>query len=502
MKDLIQKIRNTVRHIGARSLIIAVIVFLVTAGIAVYIGRNLSATEKEVLLQQGELNAKEAAMEYDRCLITRENIVTLVGRTVDNMLQSGESNDAIKAYLTDQTNNIIATLDPSTTGLYGWINKEYLDGMGWVPDADYVAVERPWYIQTMESDQEITFIEPYLDMQTNTVMMTVSDLMSDGESVVAMDVRLDPIQGIVEKVSAATEGSQAFVLDETGVVVAHSDENQLGKKYLNETDGPCSAAAGKILTDGQMQFDLHTTEGNYSVYADKLEGGWYSVSMINADIWYRPLTRAMIIFCVVLALVVIFLVFVFLRLNAKNLALQQFHTRVYQEESRGKEWKALSETDRMTGLYDRVSGERLVNELLEAGHSGMFVELDIDQFKTINDSYGHQTGDLVIHAIAESLRAAFRSNDIVIRLGGDEFCIYAVGIVSQEMGKTIIHRLFERIQHLQIPELPDGKITVSAGAVIHTEEETASFAELYACADRAMYSSKKAPGNSLTFETM
>ena len=39
---------------------------------------------------------------------------------------------------------IIASLDPSTTGIYGWINEEYLDGAGWVPDEDYVATERPW----------------------------------------------------------------------------------------------------------------------------------------------------------------------------------------------------------------------------------------------------------------------------------------------------------------------------------------------------------------------
>ena len=306
-------------------------------------------------------------MEYDRCLITRVNIVTLVGRTVEHMQASGTDNESIKTYLTDQTNNIVATLDPSTTGLYVWINREYLDGAGWVPDDDYVPTERPWYTETIQSEDEITFVEPYLDMQTNTVMMTVTDLMNDGESVLAMDVSLEPIQQIVEKVSSTAEGIQAFVMNKTGAVVAHSDTQQLGKNYLTETGSPGGAAAEKILAEGRMQFDLSTAEGNYSVYANRLEGGWYSVSMINADIWYRPLTRAMIIFCVVLALVVFFLVFIFLRVSAKNLALQRLHTRIYLEQSRGQAWKALSETDRMTGLFDRVSGERMVNELLASG---------------------------------------------------------------------------------------------------------------------------------------
>ena len=156
----------------------------------------------------------------------------------------------------------------------------------------------------------------------------------------------------------------------------------------------------------------------------------------------------------------------------------------------------------MTGLSDRVSGERMVDELLKSGHSGMFIEADIDRFKSINDTYGHQMGDLVIQAVADALRATFRSNDIMIRLGGDEFCVYAVGINDREMGQAIISRLFERVQRIQVEGLPSGRISISTGAVIHTEKDEASFAELYACADRAMYRSKNIRGNSLTFGTI
>jgi len=499
VKNLLRKLRNTLKYIGPRSIVIALIVFLLTAGIAVYTGRHLLDTEKAVLIQRGELNAKEAAMEYDRCLLTRVNIVTLVGRTVENMFALGSDNAKIKAYLTEQTNNIVATLDPSTTGLYGWINREYLDGAGWVPDADYVPTERPWYTETLESKHEITFVKPYLDMQTNTIMMTVSDLMNDGESVLAMDVSLDPIQKIVEEVSAATEDSHAFVMNDSGIVVAHSDKSQLGRDYLTETESLGGAVARKILVDGQMKFDIQTAEGNYSVYVDKLEGDWFSISLINADIWYRPLTRAIVIFCVILGLIVFFLAFFFLKMYAKNRALQRAQMRIHLEESRGEKWKALSETDRMTALFDRVSGERMVDELLKSGNTGMFIEIDIDRFKSINDTYGHQTGDQVIQAVADALRTTFRSNDVMIRLGGDEFGIYAVGIIDRNMGRAIISRLFEKIQHLQVPGLPQGKISVSAGAVIHTEADAASFAELYAGADKAMYRSKKIRGNSLSF---
>ena len=499
MIDRIIKLRETLRQIGVKSIALALVVIFIGTGIAAFVGIRFYETEKEVLLKQGMLNAKESAVEYDRYLLTRVNIVTLVGYVVEDMLASGADARAIERYITDETGYIIATLDPSTTGLYGWINGEYLDGAGWVPDDDYIPTERPWYTQTLASNQKITFVEPYLDVQTDTVMMTVSHLLKDGQSVVAMDVRLDPIQEIVKQIASSTEGSQAFVLDGSGVVVAHPDERQLGKNFLDEPDSLGGAVAHRLLEKGQTQFDLETPEGNYSIYVDELEGGWYSVSLINADIWYRPLWRTAFFLFALLGLVVVFLVYVFLHLNAKNLALQRLHTRINQEEKRGKELQMLSETDRMTGLNDRVSAKRRVDELLSAGGKGMFLELDVDHFKAINDTYGHQAGDQVILAVADALRGVFRTNDIAMRLGGDEFGVFAVGITEQEMGETIIRRLINRIENLEIPELHGEKFHISIGAALCTGDEAPSFDGLYARADDVLYVSKKSSGNSLTF---
>ena len=474
-------------------------VFLIAVGTAAYIGSRLYASEKEVLQHRGALNAQEAAMEYNRYLITRMNVVTMVGCNVENLLADGAGAEKTEKYLTVETENVIETLDTDTTGLYGWFDGTYIDGSGWVPDADYVATERPWYTATITSNRKITFVEPYLDAQTNTIMMTVSELLSDGQSVLAMDVSLKPIQQIIEKIASATEGSQAFVLDAGGTVVAHSDESQLGIEYLDEPDSLGGAVARRLLYDGQTQFDLKTPEGNYSIYGNELEGGWYSVSLINSDVWYRPLEKTIILFAVILILLVAFLVFVFLRLHEKNLTLEMLHTRIDQEALRGDRLQALSETDRMTGLYDRVSGEKKVSQLLSTNVGGMFLELDIDHFKEINDTCGHQIGDLVICGVADALRSNFRTSDISMRLGGDEFGAFTVGIVEQEMAEHIIGRLFQRIDRLEIPELNGRKISISVGAVLWNGENKTTFDALYASADSAMYASKKESGHSLTF---
>ena len=499
MKERLRHLKEVLKYIGLKSIVLALLVLLIASIIAAFIGNHVYVNEREVLQLQGEINAKESAIEYNHYLHTHSDIVTLVRFTINDMLKSGADNEAVLDYLTNRTSYILDSLDPTSTGLYGWFNGEYLDGSGWVPDPDYVATERPWYRQTLESEDTITFVDPYVDAQTQKVMMTVSAMMDDGESVVAMDITLDPVQKIVEDVAAEIEGSQALVINEDGIIVAHSDKSQLGKNYLEEKDSLGATIATKLIKEGLTQFDVDTDEGRYSVYCNDLEGRWYSVSLINADIWYRPLERTTIVFTIIVAAMAMFLIFVFLHLSAKNLELEKMHKKITQEEKRGDELQILSETDRMTGLLDRVSGKRKIDDLLSSGAEGMFLELDIDNFKSFNDTFGHQAGDEVILTVADVIKNTFRTNDLSMRLGGDEFGVFAVGIVDRNMGEAIINRLFYMLEKKEVEQLKGEKINLSIGARLCRKEESVTFEKLYAEADEALYISKKRKGNSLSF---
>ena len=274
--------------------------------------------------------------------------------------------------------------------------------------------------------------------------------------------------------------------------------SQLGRNYMDEPDSLGGLVTHRLLTDGLKQFDLHTAEGKYVVYIDNLEGDWYSVSLINSDVWYRPLHRTMFIFSVIILLVIVAIIGFFLELTEKNITLQKLHDKVDEEQKKGAALQVLSETDRMTGLNDRVSGERKVTELISAGHGGMFLELDIDQFKSINDTYGHQTGDIVVHAVADALRGAFRTNDIIVRLGGANSSFLPLASAAARWA----NRSFSGssvTNNLVIPELRGEKVCISVGAVLTPDHGNLSFHELYGIADKALYISKKTPGSSLTF---
>ena len=160
---------------------------------------------------------------------------------------------------------------------------------------------------------------------------------------------------------------------------------------------------------------------------------------------------------------------------------------------------ALAESDIMTGILNRGSGEQKMIEALSKDVPGMMCIMDIDDFKSINDTYGHGAGDKVIRSIADIISAEFRENDIVFRLGGDEFAVYAIGVENEESGKAAIDRVFDCIHGLMIYELGDYRVNVSAGAVIRTKGGETSFENLYRQADSCVYKSKEIPGCILSF---
>ena len=150
-----------------------------------------------------------------------------------------------------------------------------------------------------------------------------------------------------------------------------------------------------------------------------------------------------------------------------------------------------SEMDALTGLFNRGAGEKNIRSLLEIGKRGMFCIIDIDGFKSINDEYGHQSGDAVLRAVAARLRSSFRSGDIVTRIGGDEFAVFAVGIEDVATGAICIERLFAQISAMNPEMLDGGRVSIRLGGSFVTQGEEKDFETLYREGDQALYQAKR-----------
>lgn len=169
-----------------------------------------------------------------------------------------------------------------------------------------------------------------------------------------------------------------------------------------------------------------------------------------------------------------------------------------EEKKRENRLLYLAQTDLMTGLCNRGSGERRIVEFLQDRTGGLLCLLDCDKFKAVNDTYGHTVGDDVIIAVAESLQKSCRENDILLRLGGDEFAIFMPGMLEQSSAEKFFERLFENVGQIAIPEMQGKRVEISLGACFYDGAENISFDQLYRNADKAMYESKKKQGYSAT----
>ena len=155
--------------------------------------------------------------------------------------------------------------------------------------------------------------------------------------------------------------------------------------------------------------------------------------------------------------------------------------------------RSLSLIDDLTGLYNRRGfsdlGEQYLKLARRSGRGVTMVYLDLDRFKTINDSLGHHVGDRALIKVADILRATFRRSDIIARLGGDEFGVLALE-AADESSETLVERLRERVIDYNESSPEPYQLSVSIGMAHHDDDPRVRLEDLVAEADSAMYREK------------
>ena len=147
-------------------------------------------------------------------------------------------------------------------------------------------------------------------------------------------------------------------------------------------------------------------------------------------------------------------------------------------------------TDPLTGLLNRSALERsLVRHLNIEGANGVYLLLDLDNFKKVNDMIGHQKGDLLLKQFADALVKWFRDSDLKARLGGDEFVVFMPNQVDEEILRKKLSAFIQYVDHDIFGEYKQCEVSVSIGAAF-MRYGTSTVSSLYREADSAMYVAK------------
>lgn len=163
---------------------------------------------------------------------------------------------------------------------------------------------------------------------------------------------------------------------------------------------------------------------------------------------------------------------------------------ISHSKQRIKELDKLANYDQLTGIMNRQSAEWEIQKLIDHRSPFSLILLDLNEFKPINDVYGHDSGDKVLIHVAKSMKSALRKNDICARWGGDEFVI----VCHQNDKKGLIKVANNLVEKIKAPYfLAQHNISVSVGAslgcVIY-QEDNCDLLSLVKLADEAMYAVK------------
>ncbi len=152
----------------------------------------------------------------------------------------------------------------------------------------------------------------------------------------------------------------------------------------------------------------------------------------------------------------------------------------------------LAKTDALTGIVNRHGwNEAIVEAIASEDRASRFgiVVADVDRFKGMNDTFGHEVGDQVLVSIAQRLASVVKSGDTVARLGGDEFGVLLRNIESEADLSSIVERIRNNLEHDVIHSGVATAVSISLGAAL--SDGTLRPAEVLASADRAMYADKR-----------
>jgi len=167
---------------------------------------------------------------------------------------------------------------------------------------------------------------------------------------------------------------------------------------------------------------------------------------------------------------------------------QGIERHVHALEGEARRLQQLAERDALTGLYNRRAGEVWLQDAVQRRSPGVgLILFDVDHFKRINDGHGHDAGDAVLREIAARCATAIRSDDLLMRWGGEEFLVLARGIDRAGLA-VVAESLRQACRRAPIAEL--GLVTASFGATLWKPEETIQ--TTLQRADQAMYAAKKA----------
>ena len=266
--------------------------FVLMAMLVAYTTRLMYTSSYSYINELGNDKAAAITADLENYLETARSVLWVAADTVDHMVANGATNEEIVEYITRESTNTASQFDESYTGIYGYINGEYVDGVGWVPPDDYDPTVRDWYKDTVAAGGQPLVVSPYVDAQTGNVIISVCKALTDTNNVLGLDLTLIGVQETVEDIQINGNG-YGFILNYDGTVVAHRDSGEKGKNYSEMPEK--AELFEKVISVGKGNFDMEIDGKKCTVFVDDVLDQWHLVIVVETVALYKDTVSVLIV---------------------------------------------------------------------------------------------------------------------------------------------------------------------------------------------------------------
>ena len=386
-----------------------ILVFIFMVVMIVYTSKlvyNVAVLNSNAVIED---RIKNVSSLVDNHLNTAENVLQITADSVHHMLISGSTPARIHEFLVEETNNVTEQFGENYHGLYGYIMSKYMDGLNWVPPEGYDPKTRDWYVVAKENDGEVAIVPPYVDAQTNALIISVCRMLPDRQNIISLDVKLDGIQSLMDELNLNGKGL-GFVMDGNGLFIAYRDESKKGTYITDIPEG--SELLEKIKRTGAGSF-AHSYNGEKcTFFVNTISNDWYVVMVVNDSELYDEVKSQValtILVCVVVLVMIVALFYV----GRKN---EQNYTR-RMEEMKAEEQRQEYETMVLKLEKDAAdeANKAKSNFLANMSHE---IRTPMNAIIGMDEMILRETGDTKIRKHAMDIRSAARTllsiiNDIL-----------------------------------------------------------------------------------------
>lgn len=349
--------------------------------------------------------------------------------------------------------------------------------------------KQEYFIRAMNGENYISKINKKELHENDSIILSVpiQNLMGEIEGIVAMEYSTMKLGEYINHINEDWDeyGANMIINAKGEIVASYEGMEKYDTIYdmLSEMQLEDGASLEKMKEDtvngksGIFRYYNHDTR-RMLYYQPLGINDWTMVSvgaMKNNLVILQSIEKNNLIFSVVFALIILSGV-----IATKNI----YHCRT----KRIKDMKL----DNLTGIYRREIGEEIVKSIFEHGKNIRIygcIFIDVDDFKQINDTYGHEKGDEVLASLGEILLENSRKEDIVYRYGGDELCIWLCGNSTKEEITEIGNRIITKVGE-------KGIVHLSIGATFVRKDDS-DWQEVLRRADEAVYEAKKRGKNQI-----